>query len=300
MNISVIIPTLNAEATLAELITALKKQTLPFDIIIIDSSSTDKTLEIAGIFGVKVHSIDRKNFDHGGTRNLGLQLTSADFVVFMTQDAIPVNNRLIESLIEPLDDLEIAACFGRQIAKPDAIPPERFARWFNYPKDSIVKSKEDISILGIKTFFLSNVCSAFRREALEEIGGFPAKMIMNEDMITAARLILNGYKTAYCSTAEVWHSHNYTLLEQLRRNFDVGVSLAQSGFILDYAKSEVEGVHFAIGLFNYLIDKKQWRWVPYSALQLGFRYIGYRLGIAEKFVPLALKKSLSMHRGFWG
>ena len=300
---SVIIPTLNAEKFVVELTQKLKQQTNPpAEIIIIDSSSEDRTVETAAEMGCRTYVIERKDFDHGGARNLGAKLSAGDVLVFMTQDALPVDDKFLENLVKPLadeEDTSIAASFGRQVARSDAIPPEQFARMFNYPATSQVKGKEDLSRLGIKTFFFSDVCSAVRKRDFEAVGGFPERIVMNEDMILAAKLILKGYKVAYVPEAAVWHSHNYSIAQQFGRYFDIGASLSMNSWLLEYAKAEGEGFRFVVGQLAWLLRHRYYRWIPYTIALTFAKYAGYRLGLMERSLPVGLKQMFSLHNKFW-
>ena len=80
-----------------------------------------------------------------------------------------------------------------------------------------------ISSIGIKAAFLSNSFAAYRRSALESVGGFPSDTIFGEDTFAAAKMLLNGWKIAYSAEATVYHSHNLTFIEEFRRYFDIGV-----------------------------------------------------------------------------
>lgn len=298
--ISVIIPTLNAEDNLRVLINSISKQTLlPEEIIIIDSSSSDNTAQLAAYFGCKVKVIPKSQFNHGGTRNLGASLASGEIIVFLTQDAIPRNEMFLERLIAPLNNSMVAASFGRQIAREDASPIERFTREFNYPDHSIIKSKDSLSSLGIKTFFFSDVCSAIRRGDFEKIGHFPEEIIMNEDMVLAARLILKGYHIAYTADAEVTHSHNYNASQQFKRNFDIGVSHNQNRWILEYARAEGEGLRYFWNQLSYLCKNGEYKWIPYAIWMTMAKYAGYKFGLNEAILPRQVKQKFSMHRFFW-
>lgn len=297
--ISVIIPTLNAEKHIQNILKSLKEQSLPSEIIVIDSSSSDNTVKIAESYGVKTIIIKREDFDHGGTRNLAVNHATGNIIVFLTQDALPVNEYLIENLIKPLQDEKLALCYGRQIAKNDSTPLERFTRAFNYPDEPLMKGKEHIELLGIKTFFCSNVCSAIKKSAFKEVGGFPEKAIMNEDMVLAAKLILKGYKTAYVPEAGVIHSHNYTLCQQFKRYFDIGVSLKDNSWMLEYVGADKEGVKFLKEEIRYLFKNREYRWIPYVIGEAISKYSGYRLGLSYTKIPNPLRKRLSMHSNYW-
>ncbi|MCI0468864.1 MAG: glycosyltransferase [Nitrospirae bacterium] len=299
MRISVIIPTLNAEGVIAGLIDSIKNQSVMCEIIVIDSSSSDNTVMIAESHGAKVVKINREDFDHGGTRNIGASHSTGEILVFMTQDAVPADSALIEELIKPLQSEQTPLSYARQIPKKDAIPPEIFARLYNYDEMPIIKGIDQIPLMGIKTFFCSNVCLAVRRKEFEEAGGFPERIIMNEDMVIAARLILNGFKAAYNPSAIVYHSHNYTVSEQFRRYFDIAVSLNRNKWILRYSAAEGEGLRFFMKQIAYLLKKRMFRWIPYVIIVSAAKFAGYRLGLAEDNIPLWLKIKMSLHRHFW-
>ncbi|RJX22058.1 MAG: glycosyltransferase [Ammonifex sp.] len=303
MRVSVVIPTLNAEKFIGQLVPMLKRQTLPpSEIIVVDSSSGDRTVEIAAEMGCKTVVIEREAFDHGATRNLGAKLSAGEVIVFMTQDALPVDDRFLENLVRPLTDSSdplIAASFGRQSARNDAVPPEKFARLFNYPDTGMVKSRENLPRLGIKAFFFSNVCSAVRKWEFEAVGGFPEKIIMNEDMLLAAKLILRGYKVAYVPDAAVRHSHNYSIAQQFRRYFDIGASFSMNRWLLEHARAEGEGFRFVKEQLAWLLRHRHYRWIPHALALTLAKYAGYKLGLMEKRLPVSLKKRFSMHRLFW-
>lgn len=280
MKISLIIPTLNAGRHIEGLLSALSLQdTRPEDIIIIDSSSEDNTVTAAKKFGTKTIVIPRQTFNHGGTRNMATEMAKGDVLVFMTQDALPADSLLLSRLTAPLLDPDIAAAYGRQVAKTGASPPEAFARQFNYPDKGLIKSASDISTLGIKTFFFSNVCSAIKKEQFMKVGMFPEKIRFNEDMIIAAKLILNGYKTAYVPEAMVIHSHNYSLLQQFIRYYNIGASLKDNSWVLKYARPEGEGMRFIKEQMAFILKERKYPWLPYIFLEHAIKYAGYRIGL---------------------
>jgi rhamnosyltransferase len=297
MNISIIIPTRNAEKYMDNLISKLSNQTIkPHEIIVIDSFSEDKTKEICSEYkNVKVIGINKGEFDHGGTRNRAAKEASGDILVFMTQDAYPENEDFIEELIKLLGKDGIAGSYGRQKARTNASELEKFARNFNYRDEDIVKSKEDIEKLGIKTFFLTNVCSAFIKDEFWNVGGFPEKTILNEDMIISSKLILSGKKIHYASKAVVIHSHDYTYINQFKRNFDIAVSLRADDNILEYASSESEGVKYVKEAGKYLIKIKKPYLIPHLIADSAFRFIGYKAGLKYDKLPKKLVKKMSMH-----
>lgn len=243
MDISVIIPTLNAEHDIEGLLTVLGRQSIqPIEILVVDSASEDRTIELIQKHkGVRLLQIDRQDFNHGSTRDLALRESRGDFVCFLTQDAVPVSDDYLELLVAPMvDDSEIALVSGRQLPKADARRFEQLVRGFNYPDSSSVRSKRDLKKFGIKTFFASDTCSAYRRTAYLECGGFE-HVNTNEDMLMAARFITSGMKVAYEPRAEVYHSHNFTPSQQFARNRAVGFFLESHADDLMHISETGEG-----------------------------------------------------------
>ena len=157
--VSVIIPTYNAAKYLEGLLSSLEQQSIGLEVIIIDSSSTDNTGIIAKDHNVKLISIEQKDFNHGATRNAATLSAEGDIIVFVTQDALPLDQSCIENLIKPFEVDSIAAVYSRQIPREDAMPTEKFARLYNYPEESIIKGRDQVEEMGINTFFFSNVFS---------------------------------------------------------------------------------------------------------------------------------------------
>lgn len=243
MDISIIIPTLNAEHEIEALLIALDRQSIqPNEILVVDSASEDKTIELVQKHKrVRLLEIDRQDFNHGTTRDMALNESSGDFVCFLTQDAVPVSDDYLKRLVAPMvEDSNIALVSGRQLPKADARRFEQLVRCFNYPDSPSVRSKGDLEKLGIKTFFASDACSAYRRTAYLECGGFDL-VNTNEDMLMAAKFIASGMKVAYEPRAEVYHSHNLTPAQQFARNRAVGFFLETHTDELMHASEIGEG-----------------------------------------------------------
>lgn len=279
MQISVIIPTLNAGRHLEKLLHALWKQdNKPSEIIIIDSSSEDNTASVAKGAGAKILLIPRHEFDHGRTRNMAAKEAKGDILIFMTQDALPYDNELITRLTEALRLPNVAAAYARHIPRPGAPLLETFARRFNYPDKMTIKGKEDITSYGIKTFFFSNVCSAIKKEAFLYAGMFKEGIRLNEDMLLSARLILNGCRVAYAPEARVLHSHDYSLRQQLIRYYSIGASLRNNDWILRYVTAEGEGMRFIREQMRFVLEQRRYSLIPYMILESLAKYAGYRIG----------------------
>ena len=241
--VSVIIPTLNAEAQLPELLTMLAAQSRAIhEIIVVDSASDDGTAGICkGNDAVDLIRIERGEFDHGRTRDMALRKSAGDIVVFLTQDAVPANAEFLDRLIAPLGEEKVAVSTGRQLPSADAAKMERLVRAFNYPERSHIRSKEDVPRMGIKAFFCSDVCAAYDRESYLKLGGFLYPVRTNEDMFFAATAIREGYRVAYAADALVYHSHDLTPGEQYRRNYIQGYEMEKHRDLLGNVEQEKEG-----------------------------------------------------------
>jgi len=299
-DVSVVIPTLQAGEALRRLIEKLQAQTLtPREILVIDSASTDGTPEIALGCGVRVIGIDRKDFDHGGTRNLAASYAVGEVLVFMTQDAVPAHPEMLERLVAPLEDERIACAYARQEPRPDAGVLERLTRAHLYPEQPDVKWKSDLPRHGIRTFFCSNVCAAYRRDVFEQLGRFPSPVLFNEDLFFAARSIMADYGVAYAADARVVHSHDYTLVQQFRRYFDNGVSMCGNDTVYAWSGVGRSGGGMVLAVSRELIRMRRMRYIPWLIAESAAKFVGYQLGKRHRMLPASICRRFTMHRGIW-
>jgi rhamnosyltransferase len=300
MNRLILVPTLNAALDWSRFTSSLLEAVLPEHVLILDSSSTDGTPELARAAGLRVHIIAREEFNHGGTRQLGIEILSgAEILVFLTQDAVLANSQAIAVLLESFADPNVAAAFGRQLPRPGATPIEAHARFFNYPPQSSVRTLASREQMGIKSIFISNSFAAYRREALLAVGGFPKNVIFGEDTIVAARLLHSGWKIAYVAEAQVYHSHSYTWTQDFKRYFDIGVLHVRENWILqEFGDAGGEGARFVRSELRYLWPQHWWL-IPSALIRTALKLLGYRLGKIENRFSLGLKRKLSMHARFW-
>ena len=299
--VSIIIPTYNAAAYLPGLVKALNEQTLAHELIVLDSESIDATQSLLAEAGINYVSVPKTEFNHGATRNLGVSLATHDTIIFLTQDAVPVSNNTIETLVDALYKYDyVAMAYGRQLPYPNTGIFGRFARHINYPAQSIVKDKTLIPVLGIKTCSCSNSFAAYRKERLTNIGGFPTDTILGEDVTVAAKFIAQGYSLAYCAESQVFHSHDYSVREEFQRYFDIGVFHRQQTSVLqEFTRAESEGLKYVMEESKYLIETGN-RWLlPAQYIRTAAKYAGYRAGKLYNYFPRRVNKLLSMHRSFW-
>ncbi|MDE6219755.1 MAG: glycosyltransferase [Lachnospiraceae bacterium] len=306
-SVDVIVLTYKPGKQVMDLIRALEEQTYPIRKIII--MNTEERYFYNLFYGtgflekyknIEVHHLSEKEFDHGRTRAKAVQYSKSDIFVCMTQDAMPVDAQLIQNLVDALMGQErIAAAYARQLPLPDCREIEKYTRDFNYPDQSSVRSAADVDRLGVKTFFCSNVCAAYNREIYENIGGFVKKAIFNEDMVFAGHAVTAGYRIAYAAEAKVRHSHNYTCMQQFRRNFDLGVSQAEHPEVFDVVSSESEGIKLVKNTIKHLEKTKKRLQIPYLIISSGYKLIGYQLGKHYRSLPKGMVRWCSASKTYW-
>ncbi len=304
--VDVIIPTYKPDQKFLKLIDKLEHQTVPIQQIII--MNTEQKYFDRMFYGtsflekyknITVKHLSKREFDHGRTRNRGVKLSEAEVFVMMTDDAVPADEHMIEELLKGLEQDNVAVSYGRQLAYETSSEAEKFTRNFNYPSQARIKTEKDIDTLGIKTYFCSNVCAAYKREIFDSLGGFTKHTIFNEDMIYAAGAVKAGYGIAYVPEAKVYHSHRYTNMEQLRRNFDLGVSQTEHAEVFAGVPSESEGIRLVKQTIAHLREKKQSAGIPGVIIQSGFKYIGYLLGRNYRKLPKKIVVTCSMNKEYW-
>jgi rhamnosyltransferase len=297
---AVIVPTWQAVRYLPKLVDQLRKQTMPAErVVIIDSSSTDGTIDTARSLGCEVEVIPKGEFNHGSTRNRGAAAVDAELLVFMTQDALPVDEHFLEHLTAPLRDGRASASYARQVSYDHANPAERLARAWNYPPQGRIRSAADVPVLGVKAYFFSNVASAVRRDRFDAVGGFPDDVIMNEDMVLCAKLLAAGDSIAYCADSIVRHSHNYTLKQQFRRYFDIGAFFSSHGHLLPGCSLGGEGARFALAQVWSLVRHGHPFWAMRSPFDNFAKFTAFHLGKRNRYLPVTIKRRISMHSFHW-
>mgnify|MGYP005799388343 CR=1 FL=1 len=310
MKADIIIPTYKPDDTFCLLLQKLRGQTFVVHRVFILNTGEQLWDEALARFPIAeclaelpcAHTllhVKKEEFDHGGTRMLGAEHSDADIKIFMTQDAVPADEFLVERLVAALSDEDTAVAYARQLPREDCRLVERYTRSFNYPAESRKKSRADIGELGIKTFFCSDVCAAYRAELFEKLGGFESPVIFNEDMFFAAKAVTAGYSVMYAADARVIHSHNYTVRQQFRRNFDLAVSQMSHPEIFEAVSSEAEGMKLVKSTAAYLCRAgKPWL-IAELLVQCVGKYAGYRMG--KRYQSLSRKRILSctMSPDYW-
>ncbi|HJI30636.1 MAG TPA: glycosyltransferase [Lachnospiraceae bacterium] len=293
MKVDAVIPAYKPGHDLRELVEKLLDQTVRLGRIIIINTDREYFDEKEYLIApaVEVVHITRHEFDHAGTRDMGLRMSDADYVLFMTMDAIPKDNYLVEKLLSGFRRADnIAVSYARQLPKKDCNRIEQITREFNYPAQSRVQTSDDIKELGIKAYFCSDVCAMYDTSIYRSLGGFKAPAIFNEDMVYAAGALDAGYAVSYCADALVYHSHNYTGRQYYRRNFDLGVSQADHPEIFERFNVKGTGMQLVRKSLAQICRSG----TPADIIRLvyysGMKYLGFRKG--KNYHKLSLKSCL--------
>lgn len=268
-----------------------------FEVIIIDSSSSDNTLDIAKKYPVKIVKIKAEEFGHGKTRNLGAKLAKGKYVVYITHDAIPKDNAWLSELINPLKkDKSLAGIYSRQIPKKDEKPIEKFFYFSLYPNKDRVWTWNDFS-QGDNIF--SDVSSAIKKEIWKKYN-YNEKIIMAEDYCWAQEVLKKGYKILYNSKSEVAHSHSYGLIQLFKRNFDIGVA-----YKTIYQKKDKQRGFFKKGMkilggeMKYLARNGKFYLIPYALLKDATKFVAVTIGKNSNYLPNSINKSFSNYPRYW-
>jgi rhamnosyltransferase len=302
MRTALIIPTRNAGPYLDRLLPALATQTLqPDEWLVVDSQSSDDSVARLRAAGARVEVIDASHFNHGGTRRWASQQVDAEVIIFLTQDAIPASpDSLARLKAELLSEADIGVAYGRQLPHPEAGLLATQARRFNYPAEGRTKRLVDAAELGIKTCFSSDSFAAYKHRALQAVDGFPQDVIGSEDAYIAARLLLAGYAVRYAASACVEHSHDYRVLEEFRRYFDIGTFYGREPWIAAaFGRAGGEGKRYVLAELQALREAGALLRTPEVLLRSALKLLGYRLGHAERYLPRALKRRISMFSTYW-
>ncbi|HIZ43778.1 MAG TPA: glycosyltransferase [Firmicutes bacterium] len=320
--INILVPVYRPDEKLAGLIYMMNRQSLKPDkmvfMVTVDADSTeeDQARALSGTvrgsdIPIECRFVRKAEFDHGGTRNRGMEYCDGQIVICMTQDAVPEDDHMVEELTLPFrgefcgasggvaEGREIIVSYARQMPAKDCRPVERFTRNFNYPPVSRIKTEEDLKTLGIKTFFASNVCAAYKKDLFLARGGFPEQTIFNEDMIFAGRAVRAGYAVAYAAGARVIHSHNLPFREQFKRNFDLAVSQADFPDVFEGVPSEGEGIRLVKSTMRYLASQGKIHLIPGLIWGSACKYAGYFLGKRYRKLPKKLVRAFSLNKYYW-
>lgn len=282
MTIDIICPLYNARNYIMDLHQNIKKQK-NVDVLSINyvvTKTNDNIEEILESLDCNYEMIERKEFSHSLTRERMANKCKADIIVFITQDVIIKSENWLKNLVKGIENNECEAAYSRQICTNSTI--EKYTRERNYPDKSYIKTKDDISKMGINAFFFSDASSAVKREIFIELNGYDGKNFpTNEDMYLAYKLLINGYRIKYCADSEVEHSHKFKFKQLYKRYYDTGVFFSQNKYLNNYKVNQAGG-----GLAKYVLKRaiqdKNFKVLIRFVPDMTARFIGMRMGKNER------------------
>lgn len=298
---SILIPTKNGAEDIGACLAAIysQKWTRPFEVIVVDSGSTDTTLEIARCYPVRIEQIPPETFHHARTRNYAAGLATGEFLVFVSQDAIPASDTWLGTMISNFSDRAIGAAYGRQLPRHGSTLERQETLDAVYGGERVVKDPSRGQECGFRYYHFSSVNSAIRREVWQATR-FPDDLKVYEDLGISKRILDAGWKIVYEPRAVVYHSHNHTTVELFKRYFDGGVIWKRLGLWNSRTRSSM------LREAGRLLREKLSRSGGNGAGRIGGASIredlaksaGMFLGLHERHLPLALKRRLSAHQLF--
>lgn len=303
MNIAIVIPVFRPDGRLKMCIERLLRQSVMPDRILLNvlyENPVDREIpEVYMDERIEVRYTPREEYDRAGSRDTILRELDSDIVIFMVQTAIPQNRYLVEKLTEPFKEKRTAVVYGRHMTDDECSPIECCVRQFNYPPKGMTKSLEDAGKLGIRTFFNSNVCAAYRRRAYLETEGFGKRMIAGEDMLAARRLLEKGWQAVYAPEAEVIYYRNDDLHGLWKRNFDIGVAHAEHPEMLENTKPGKEGVRLVRVTSALLRQNHMEEYLGEVLTRSIVRYLAYQLGRNYERLPVGVVRKCSANKEYW-
>lgn len=282
MNIEIICPLYKAENYLLNLDANIKKQK-NVDIKKISyvlTESSDNTEKLLKDLKASYSKLKKEEFSHSTARENVAKKSDADIVVFITQDIDIRNDDWLEKLVNPIINGECEASFSRQVTKYNNI--EKYTREKNYPDKSFINTKADIKEKGLKTFFFSDASSAIKTEIFKKLNGYDGKrLVINEDMYIAYKLITNGYRIKYCSDSIVYHSHKFTFKEIYKRYYDTGVFFKENSYIDEFGTNKAGG-GMALYILKRAIQEKNVPVLFEFLPNMLARFLGMKMGKKNK------------------
>jgi rhamnosyltransferase len=297
VEISILIPAKDEALNIRTCLDAVFAQAsnAEFEVILVDSGSTDGTPDIVQGYPVRLYQIPAKEFHHAGTRNYLARLSRGKYLVYLNADAFPASSNWLNSLLSNFADPTVGAVYGRHLPKEDCNLERQVVLSAMYGEHRVVKEKSRRHELGYRYYHLSTVNAAFRRDIWESTG-FPEELKIYEDVGIAKRILDAGWKIVYEPRATVFHSDNHTLMNLFKRYFDLGVIWKKLGVWDETTKSSLfrDGWHLLYRKLTLEGNNKTRSSERFSTVaQDTAKYVGLILGKNEHLLPLNLKRRMS-------
>ncbi len=277
-----------------------QKDAEPFEVIVIDSGSTDDTVKIAQRFPVRIERIPAESFHHSRTRNLAASQAQGEILVFLVADAFPTSDLWLRTLLSNFEDPGVGAVYGRQLPKPGSSLERQDALEAVYGERKLIKDPAHRNGMGYRFFHFSDVNAAIRQRVWEA-ARFPEDLKVFEDLGIAKRILDRGWKIVYEPKAAVFHSHSHTALGLFKRYFDIGYTLK----LLEIWDAPGTKKTMARDVWKLLKGKMRRAGNINMSRSAGqgigqdiAKSAGLFLGLNQELLPLAVKRRLSAYRVF--
>jgi rhamnosyltransferase len=269
----------------------------PFEVVAVDSGSTDGTLDVLRRFPLRLRQIPPDSFHHARTRNLAASFAKGEFLVFVSQDAIPASPGWLRALVANFENPTVGAVYGRQIPKPSSSVERRNALNTLYGTKRIVKDPAARNNIGFLFYHFSNANSALRR-TVWQAAQFPENLKVFEDLGIAKRILDAGWKIVYEPEAPVFHSHLHSTAGLFRRYFDIGYTLRRLE-IWEAPGTKTSMFRTAANVLKNNLDRMRTsddiKSLSRGIAQDMVKSIGLLLGLHESRLPIFIKRHLSAH-----
>lgn len=281
MRVSVICPIYNGESYLKNLFLKVREQeNIDFiEIIAPVSKSNDNSLKEAELYADIVYEVD--SFNHGKTRHEAALKANGDYLVFITQDIMPVDNFWLYNLIKDLNE-DVIAAFSKQIAYKKHGEIEKLIRDFNYPDIKRVCNIKNKEINGRKNLFFSDASSVVLKKEFFNLGGYNFVVPTNEDVVLANKIIESGKSFMYEPKSAVYHSHKLSLKDTYKRYEAIGKFEKLYSKEINFSNTNGEGKRLVLFVTKNLLKKAKLLDIFYFGIDILVRLVGYRKGYNEK------------------
>ena len=296
IDISILVLAKNEAANIGQCLEAVfgQKGAGAFEVIVVDSGSTDGTLEVARRYPVRLEEIPAGTFHHARTRNYAAGLAKGEILVYLAADAFPVTENWLSAHVGNFDDERVGAVYGRHLPKPGSNFEREDALGAVYGEQRLVKEAATRERLGYRYYHMSTVNAAIRRNVWAATR-FPEELKVFEDLGIAKRILDGGWKIVYEPRASVYHSHEYTTTRLFKRYFDIGYTLRQLGIWNPMTRASMlrDAWKLARRKVARFGENEDSRKAGAALSQDLAKSAGMFLGLNERFLPLAVKRRMS-------